>query len=105
MSTIIPSICRRINPGRMVAVAILVSFGAYLLFAFACDLPPYESETGPERLCAITSGILSWPVLALARLLPDHTPGILMVPVFVLPGVFWAAVFESFLIAKNARRA
>ena len=89
----------------MVAVAILVSFGALLLFAIACDLPPYESETGPQRLCAIASGILSWPILALARVLPDHAPGILVVPIFVLPGVFWAALFETFLIAKNARRA
>ena len=89
----------------MAAVAILVSFGAYLLFACVCDLPPYESETGLERLCAITSGLLSWPVLALARVLPDDTPGVLMVPVFALPGVFWAALFETFLIAKNARRA
>jgi hypothetical protein len=95
----------QIKGGRFFALAVLISFAAFLLFAVTSDFPPYESETILRRICVITSGILSWPVVVLAPMLPDYTPGIVALPLFSLPGLFWAALTEIFLATKHARSA
>jgi hypothetical protein len=104
-NTTAASIWQRVKLGRFVTLGVLVSFGAFLLFAWVSDFPPFESETGMERCAAIASGVLSWPVLAIARVLPEHGPEVLALSLFILPGVFWAVVVEALFIARDAHKA
>ena len=93
----------QINVGRIIALTVIAAFGGFLLYAFVCDFPPFESETLPERFCAVASAVVSWPVIVVARDVPDSTAGILALPAFVLSGLFWAALIEL-LVARYARR-
>ena len=81
-------------------MTVLISFAAFLLYGVVCDFPPSESETTSERIFAIASAIISWPVIALTQVLPENTAGILALPILILPGLFWAAFTEVLMIAK-----
>lgn len=96
---------RQIKVGRFFALAVLISVLAFLLYGVVNDFPPFESETVLQRVQVIASGILSWPVILLAPMVPDHAAGIVAVPLLLLPGLFWAAFAEIFLATNNARRA
>jgi hypothetical protein len=95
---------RRINTGRVVVLSMLVSFGGFLLWAIVCDFPPFQSETLPERLSAIASAIISWPVILAISALPEAAAKILALPALILSGLFWAVLVEL-LIARYARNA
>jgi hypothetical protein len=98
-------ILRRIKLGRLITLSVPVSFGGFLLFAWVSDFPPFESETILERCAAIVSAVFSWPVLALARVVPEHVPDALALSFFILPGMFWAVVVEGFFVARDAHKA
>jgi hypothetical protein len=96
---------RQFDPGRTMAMGLIIAFGSFLLFVFTCDFPPLESETFVELFCVVASNILTWPVMVLALLLPatatwEAAGGVLAVPAFILSGLFWAALLELLIVRR-----
>jgi hypothetical protein len=85
-------------------MAVIISFGSFLLWASVSDFPPLDSESLPELVCVIASDILAWPLLVVVLVLPESAAKIFALPAIILSGLFWAALLELFIV-RNARRA
>ena len=110
MASVVTKTCHRMCFGRVVFIAALTQIIALLLLVFVAaqgdsDLPPYIPATTTENICSLAALVLVWPMLAAGRVLGDHAPGILVLPLSILSGLFWGIAFECLLIVKNARRA
>lgn len=95
----------RIRWDRIVVMTVFISFGAFLLFVGTADWPPFERETVVQRLIIVLCSVISWPVFLVARIVPENTPDILALPVFILPGLFWASVVELILLWRHRHKA
>jgi hypothetical protein len=96
---------RRINKGRVVALTVLASFAGLFLWVITTDFPPLDQPgTIPQRIWLIASDVICWPVCLVISVLPDAAAKMLVLPAFILSGLFWAIPVEL-VVARYARKA
>jgi hypothetical protein len=82
------------------AVTLLASLGGFVLWicVVTADLPPFHSENLSERFLVLASAVISWPCIVVINILPSKAAEILILPAFLLSGLFWAALIEVFAV-------
>ena len=96
---------------RVIAVAVIVPLVACALTIISAmqgdtDLPPYDPPNTVDRVCWAGRAVLIWPAALAVKLgVPADVHPVLIWSLFWSSGLFWAALFELILIAKNARRS
>src|SRR5581483_1182758 len=97
MSTSLPL---RINRFIVVAVcATLAMVGLFFIvfFVFSDTTPP----TPFEYCCTIVWAVASWPLSAVWSVLQEDPPLVVIIPLWIASGLFWAFIVELLLTVKR----
>jgi hypothetical protein len=90
---------RRVYIGRLAFFTVMISGLAFYLLAVTStfgdsDLPPYYPDTFGEMVVTATLRLLFLPLIGICADFGDSPPFILIVPLWLLSGFFWAVVIE-----------
>ena len=101
------SVWERVNWRRVALITLSVPAVAFVLLVVVClqpdsDLPPYPPTTSTERIGLAVLSVMAWPAVAAMKWVDSEPVGLLL---FLLSGMFWAVLVESFSLARDARKA
>jgi len=98
------------NVTRVVALAVVIMFAAFVLLLFLASLgdsalPPYDPPFPGERLGWGIVAAAAWPLVLVAGFLGHDPPFVLWFPLMLLGGAFWASLIETGIAFRHVRRA
>jgi hypothetical protein len=87
---------------RFIVVAFCVTLAAagltFLVFLFPDGRPPTTFET----ICEWVDLVISWPLDVYSTFTPHNDPSLVVfILLCIASGLFWAFIFELFLMAKH----
>ena len=103
MSRLLAEMRRRMIPGRIVLLTMIllgVAFGLLLFVVSTCDSD--QPQTAAEHFCRTALAVICWPVMAARSTgLDSNLSGLAF---GVLGIVFWAAFIEFLVTLRHARQ-
>ena len=101
---------RRVYIGRLAFFTVMISGLAFYLLVVTStfgdsDLSPYCRDTFGETVVTATMRLLLFPLIVVCPDFGDSPPFILLVPLWLLSGLFWAVVIEFAFAGLKRMRA